>query len=169
MLKSFLFDFQGIAGFGIGCALAGACTIAEIQFADYIFPAFDQVISSISKFALTWAFRLSMKQLNTDIEVVPSSIVAVWPSDHRVLLLVMAPFIILNHLRPISHIHLVSKLPSHAVPSKPRYVLFIFFCLAVIVCSILIFLLFRVFYCLPLRILIQQSFSNQRFYTGNMF
>lgn len=39
----FLTDFQGIAGFGIGCALAGACTIAEIQFADYIFPAFDQV------------------------------------------------------------------------------------------------------------------------------
>ena len=77
MLKSFLFDFQGIAGFGIGCALAGACTIAEIQFADYIFPAFDQVISSISKFALTLAFRLSMKQLNTDIEVVPSSIAAV--------------------------------------------------------------------------------------------
>ena len=46
----FLFGFQGIAGFGIGCALAGACTIAEIQFADYIFPAFDQVISRISKF-----------------------------------------------------------------------------------------------------------------------
>ena len=43
--KIFLFEFQGIAGFGIGCALAGACTIAEIQFADYIFPAFDQVIS----------------------------------------------------------------------------------------------------------------------------
>ena len=35
--------FQGIAGFAIGAAVAGACTIAEIQFADYIFPAFDQV------------------------------------------------------------------------------------------------------------------------------
>jgi len=32
---------QGIAGFGIGLACAGATTIAEIQFADYIFPAFD--------------------------------------------------------------------------------------------------------------------------------
>ena len=41
--KSFI-NFQGIAGFAIGCAVAGACTIAEIQFADYIFPAFDQVI-----------------------------------------------------------------------------------------------------------------------------
>ena len=35
---------QGIAGFGIGAACAGATTIAEIQFADYIFPAFDQVL-----------------------------------------------------------------------------------------------------------------------------
>ena len=34
---------QGIAGFGIGVAAAGATAIAEIQFADYIFPAFDQV------------------------------------------------------------------------------------------------------------------------------
>lgn len=34
---------QGIAGFGIGMATAGATAIAEIQFADYIFPAFDQV------------------------------------------------------------------------------------------------------------------------------
>ena len=32
---------QGIAGFAIGAAAAGATTIAEMQFADYIFPAFD--------------------------------------------------------------------------------------------------------------------------------
>lgn len=34
---------QGIAGFGIGMAAMGHTAIAEIQFADYIFPAFDQV------------------------------------------------------------------------------------------------------------------------------
>jgi len=34
---------QGIAGFGIGLAAVGATAIAEIQFADYILPAFDQV------------------------------------------------------------------------------------------------------------------------------
>lgn len=34
---------QGIVGFGIGIANTGATAIAEIQFADYIFPAFDQV------------------------------------------------------------------------------------------------------------------------------
>lgn len=38
---------QGIVGFGIGVAAAGATAIAEIQFADYIFPAFDQVGSLI--------------------------------------------------------------------------------------------------------------------------
>lgn len=38
---------QGIVGFGIGVAVAGAKAIAEIQFADYIFPAFDQVGSLI--------------------------------------------------------------------------------------------------------------------------
>lgn len=32
---------QGIAGFAIGAAAAGATAIAEIQFADYILPAFD--------------------------------------------------------------------------------------------------------------------------------
>lgn len=36
---------QGIAGFGIGAAVGGANSIAEIQFGDYIFPAFDQVLS----------------------------------------------------------------------------------------------------------------------------
>lgn len=37
---------QGIAGFASGYAAAGGTAIAEIQFADYIFPAFDQVNSS---------------------------------------------------------------------------------------------------------------------------
>ena len=32
---------QGIAGFAIGAACTGATAIAEMQFADYIFPAFD--------------------------------------------------------------------------------------------------------------------------------
>lgn len=36
---------QGIAGFGIGLAAMGHTAIAEIQFADYIFPAFDQASS----------------------------------------------------------------------------------------------------------------------------
>lgn len=41
---------QGIVGFGIGMAVAGATAIAEIQFADYIYPAFDQIINEASKF-----------------------------------------------------------------------------------------------------------------------
>ncbi len=35
---------QGIVGFGIGAAAQGLTAVAEIQFADYIHPAFDQVI-----------------------------------------------------------------------------------------------------------------------------
>ena len=41
---------QGIAGFAIGTAAAGATSIAEIQFADYIFPAFDQIVNEAAKF-----------------------------------------------------------------------------------------------------------------------
>ncbi|XP_055920362.1 2-oxoisovalerate dehydrogenase subunit beta, mitochondrial [Eupeodes corollae] len=40
---------QGIAGFAIGVANAGATAIAEIQFADYIFPAFDQIVNEAAK------------------------------------------------------------------------------------------------------------------------
>jgi len=40
---------QGIIGFGIGLATAGATAIAEIQFADYIFPAFDQIVNEAAK------------------------------------------------------------------------------------------------------------------------
>ncbi|CAH2105917.1 unnamed protein product [Euphydryas editha] len=40
---------QGIAGFAIGLATAGATAIAEIQFADYIFPAFDQLVNEAAK------------------------------------------------------------------------------------------------------------------------
>lgn len=41
---------QGIAGFAIGVANTGATAIAEIQFADYIFPAFDQIVNEAAKF-----------------------------------------------------------------------------------------------------------------------
>jgi 2-oxoisovalerate dehydrogenase E1 component beta subunit len=41
---------QGIAGFAIGMAAHGATVIAEMQFADYIFPAFDQIINEAAKY-----------------------------------------------------------------------------------------------------------------------
>lgn len=41
---------QGIAGFAIGAATSGATAIAEMQFADYIFPAFDQIVNEAAKF-----------------------------------------------------------------------------------------------------------------------
>lgn len=70
---------QGIVGFGIGVAAVGSTAIAEIQFADYIFPAFDQVIIKIqicTHFFHLVPFSWLMRRLNIDIEVVVFSIVA---------------------------------------------------------------------------------------------
>jgi len=47
---------QGIVGFGIGLAVAGTTAIAEIQFADYMYPAFDQVFQSPFKLTFIVAF-----------------------------------------------------------------------------------------------------------------
>ena len=41
---------QGIAGFAAGAVAMGSNVIAEIQFADYIFPAFDQIVNEIAKY-----------------------------------------------------------------------------------------------------------------------
>eukprot|EP00968_Pinguiococcus_pyrenoidosus_P017433 scaffold1740_cov254-Pinguiococcus_pyrenoidosus.AAC.15 len=41
---------QGIAGFAIGYAAMGKTAIAEMQFADYIFPAFDQLVNEAAKY-----------------------------------------------------------------------------------------------------------------------
>ena len=41
---------QGIAGFANGLASNGITAVAEIQFADYIFPAFDQIVNETAKF-----------------------------------------------------------------------------------------------------------------------
>lgn len=41
---------QGIIGFGIGAAAEGMKAVAEIQFADYVYPAFDQLVNEAAKF-----------------------------------------------------------------------------------------------------------------------
>ncbi len=44
---------QGIIGFANGLASQGSVPVAEIQFGDYIFPAFDQIVNETSK----WRYR----------------------------------------------------------------------------------------------------------------
>ena len=39
----------GIVGVAIGMALHGLLPVAEIQFADFIFPAFDQIVSEAAR------------------------------------------------------------------------------------------------------------------------
>merc|ERR1719188_300676 len=41
---------QAIAGMAVGLSVAGYRAIAEMQFADYIFPAFDQIVNEIAKY-----------------------------------------------------------------------------------------------------------------------
>ncbi|KAL9094944.1 MAG: hypothetical protein Q9165_002894 [Trypethelium subeluteriae] len=40
---------QGIVGFAIGVAMEGGKPVAEVQFADYVFPAFDQLVNEAAK------------------------------------------------------------------------------------------------------------------------
>lgn len=39
-----------IVGFGVGLAASGMRPVAEIQFADYVFPAFDQIVNEAAKY-----------------------------------------------------------------------------------------------------------------------
>lgn len=41
---------SGIVGYGIGLALAGMRPVAEIQFAGFLYPAFDQILSHLGRY-----------------------------------------------------------------------------------------------------------------------
>lgn len=58
---------QGIAGFAVGMAASGATPIAEIQFADYIFPAFDQIVNEAAKCVVESKIHCSIHDSNRSI------------------------------------------------------------------------------------------------------
>ena len=41
---------QGLVGFAVGCAAQGMRPVAEVQFADYVYPAFDQLVNEAAKY-----------------------------------------------------------------------------------------------------------------------
>ncbi|KAF1976881.1 thiamine diphosphate-binding protein [Bimuria novae-zelandiae CBS 107.79] len=41
---------QGLVGFAIGAASEGMRPVAEIQFADYVYPAYDQIVNEAAKY-----------------------------------------------------------------------------------------------------------------------
>lgn len=53
----------GIVGTAIGMALAGLQPIVEIQFADFAFPAFDQIINELAKYRYRCGGQYSVKML----------------------------------------------------------------------------------------------------------
>lgn len=50
----------GIVGYGIGLALAGMKPIAEIQFAGFLYPAFDQILSHLGRYRHRTRSRFSI-------------------------------------------------------------------------------------------------------------
>jgi 2-oxoisovalerate dehydrogenase E1 component beta subunit len=40
---------QGLVGFAVGAATEGMRPVAEVQFADYMYPAFDQIVNEAAK------------------------------------------------------------------------------------------------------------------------
>ncbi|MCZ6677169.1 MAG: alpha-ketoacid dehydrogenase subunit beta [Candidatus Poribacteria bacterium] len=53
----------GIVGSAIGMALAGLQPIVEIQFADFVFPAFDQIVSEAAKYRYRSGGQYSIKMV----------------------------------------------------------------------------------------------------------
>lgn len=50
----------GIVGYGIGLALAGMKPVAEIQFAGFLYPAFDQILSHLGRYRHRTRSRFSI-------------------------------------------------------------------------------------------------------------
>ena len=45
---------SGIIGVAVGMGAYGLRPVAEIQFADYVYPAYDQIVSEAARFAVSF-------------------------------------------------------------------------------------------------------------------
>jgi Transketolase, pyrimidine binding domain len=101
---------QGIAGFGIGLAMMGHTAIAEIQFADYIFPAFDQVSAHAiqeTRVLILSTSRSSMRRPRFDTVLVDNLTLGALRFEHQLCLLDTAAYTILKVRKVSSWPHLV--------------------------------------------------------------
>ncbi|KAL3918125.1 MAG: hypothetical protein SGPRY_006133 [Prymnesium sp.] len=72
---------QGLVGFGIGMAAVGGTAVAEVQFADYIFPAMDQICNEAAKFRYRSGGEFDVGGLTIPISNLHNAAKVVYPRD----------------------------------------------------------------------------------------
>uniref|UniRef100_A0A8P0PG38 3-methyl-2-oxobutanoate dehydrogenase (2-methylpropanoyl-transferring) n=1 Tax=Canis lupus familiaris TaxID=9615 RepID=A0A8P0PG38_CANLF len=87
---------QGIVGFGIGIAVTGATAIAEIQFADYIFPAFDQV------HVIREVASMAQEKLGVSCEVIDLRTILPWDVDTVCKSVIKTGRLLISHEAPLT-------------------------------------------------------------------
>jgi hypothetical protein len=107
---------KGIVGFGVGLASMGATAVAEIQFADYIFPAFDQLVNEAAKYRYRsgGAFDCGGLTVRTPYGMCVCVRVLV------VLVVVCVCLLRLCHACVVRRIRLTTRPKKHVAP-QPRY------------------------------------------------
>ena len=112
---------QGIVGFGIGLSSMGHTAVAEIQFADYIFPAFDQLVNEAAKYRYVWpggACRMCVCQgVNCERHKALGTTAVLCMEVH--ILTHYIPILCNSHRMP--HAFAVLGLPSHPCTAPPLW------------------------------------------------